>query len=174
MTVRLAILALVLAASVPAGAVSVPPELSGRVAAARPAGCADYRFLFFRLYRAELWTDAAAAPGEEFGLSLIYHRSFSRDELVSSSISEMARMSGRPEASFATARAALERAMQGVAEGDRYTAWRDGTGRVEFFLNGKSTGALTPDADLFLDIWLGPASRDQERRATLLTGRCDD
>ena len=171
MILRLVLLALALGAG---SAAAAPPELSGRVAAAHPAGCADYRFLFFRLYRAELWTDALALPGEEFGLSLVYRRGFSGDELVSSSISEMARISGRAEASFADTRAQLRRAMRSVAEGDRYTAWRNGPGRVEFFLNGRPTGALTRDSDLFLDIWLGPASRDPERRNTLLSGRCDD
>ncbi len=154
------------------GALAAPPELADRVASARPAGCADYGFLFFDLYRAELWTDAEA--GERFGLSLTYRRDFSRDELVSSSISEMARMSGRPETSFAEVRAELWKAMRDVAEGDRYTAWRNGPDHVEFFLNGSPTGALTEDADLFLDIWLGPQSRDPQRRDTLLSGSCDD
>ncbi len=171
MILRLVLLALVLGVESAAAAL---PELSGRVAATHPSGCADYRFMFFRLYRAELWTDAIALPGEKFGLSLIYHRGFSHDELVSSSISEMARISGRAEASFAATRMQLRRAMRSVAEGDRYTAWRNGPGRVEFFLNGRPTGVLTQDSDLFLDIWLGPASRDPERRNTLLSGRCDD
>ena len=170
MMLRVAVLSSVLAA---ASAVAAPPELSGRVAAERPAGCAEYRFLFFGLYRAELWTDAATPPGRTFGLSLVYRRGFGRDELVSSSISEMARMSGRPEESFAAARSELRRVFREVAEGDRYTAWRSGPDRVEFFHNGRATGALTRDADLFLDIWLGPASRDRERRAALLSGRCD-
>ena len=175
MRVRLALLPLLLAAaSIHAGAMAAPPELSGRVAAERPAGCADYSFLFFDLYRAELWTDSAWLPGEEFGLSLVYRRHFDRDDLVSSSISEMARMSDRTEASFGAARAELKKAMRSVEEGDRYTAWRAGFDRVEFFHNGSATGALTHDADLFLDIWLGASSRDLERRATLLAGRCDD
>lgn len=155
-------------------AVAAPPELAGRVAAERPAGCAEYRFLFFGLYRAELWTDDALPPGASFGLSLVYRRGFRRDELVSSSISEMARMSSRPEASFGAARSELRHAFREVAEGDRYTAWRHGPGRVELFHNGRATGVLTHDADLFLDIWLGPASRDQERRAALLSAGCDE
>ena len=172
MTLCRAILALSLAAA--GSAAAAPPELSGRVTAERPAGCVDYRVLFFTLYRAELWTDADAVPGRSFGLSLVYRRPFGREELVSSSISEMARMSGRPEASFGAARAELERAMRGVGEGDRYTAWRGRPGLVEFFHNGNPTGTLTQDAELFLDIWLGAASRDPERRAALLAGRCDD
>jgi len=174
MTFRLAMVAFLFGLAGIGSAAAAPPELSDRVSAARPAGCADYSFLFFSFYRAELWTDAAEMPGETFGLSLIYSRSFSRDDLVSSSISEMARMSGRPEESFRAARAALEQAMQGVVEGDRYTAWRSGPGSVAFFLNGTPTGALTQDGDLFLDIWLGPDSRDPEGREALLSGRCDD
>ena len=171
MMLRVALLASVLAAG---SAIAAPPELSGRVAAERPAGCAEYRLLVFGLYRAELWTDAATPPGRTFGLSLIYRRAFGHDELVSSSISEMARMSGRPEGSFGAARSELRRAFRDVAEGDRYTAWRHDSDRVEFFYNGKTTGHLTHDANLFLDIWLGSASRDRERQAALLSGRCDD
>ena len=158
-----------------ASALAVPAELADRVTAQRPAGCTDYRFLLFRLYRAELWADTAASlPGTRFGLSLVYHRAFGREELVSTSILEMARMSNRAEASFAPARAELEQAMRTVTQGDRFTAWRSGPDRVEFFHNGLATGALTHDADLFLDIWLGLASRDPERRDQLLAGRCDD
>ena len=171
MMLRVAVLSSVLAVG---SAVAAPPELSGRVAAELPAGCAEYRFLFFDLYRAELWTDAAPLPGRSFGLSLVYRRGFGRNELVSSSISEMARMSSRPEASFGAARSELRHAFREVAEGDRYTAWRHGPGRVELFHNGRATGVLTHDADLFLDIWLGPASRDQERRAALLSAGCDE
>ncbi len=153
---------------------AAPPELADRVAAERPAGCTEYSFLFFRLYRAELWTDATELPGQNFGLSLVYRRGFKREELVSTSISEMARMSGRPESSFSAARAELAIAMRNVGEGDRYTSWRSKPGRVEFFHNGVATGVLTHDTGLFLDIWLGPGSRDQKRRATLLAGRCDE
>lgn len=149
------------------------PELSGRVAARAPAGCADYGFLFIGLYRAELWTDAETAPGEEFGLTLVYRREFSRDVLVSTSISEMARMSGRPEGSFDPARAQLEAIMRTVSKGDRFTAWWDGSGDVEFFFNGMGVGVLEKDADLFLDIWLGSRSREPGRRDQLISGRCE-
>ena len=151
-----------------------PPELLGRVSSERPAGCAEYRFLFFGLFDAELWTDAAVPPGGKFALSLVYRRKFSREELISTSISEMARMSGRSEESFAATNAALGRIFRDVTAGDRFTAWRSGPDRVEFFFNGQETGALTGDASLFLDIWLGPESRDSRRRDRMLEGDCDD
>ncbi len=175
MTVRLALALLAfVVASVHEEADAAPAELSGRVAAEHPAACVDYAFVFLDLYRAELWTDSAWLPGEEFALSLVYRRSFDRDDLVDSSISEMARMSDRTEGSLDAARAELEHAMHNVVEGDRYTAWRSGKGHIEFFLNASATGVLTHDADLFLDIWLGSRSRDPDRRDTLLAGRCDD
>ncbi len=171
MTLRIGILAVSLMAGMAAAA---PPELAERVPAEGPSGCAEYRFLFLRLYRAELWTGAEAPPGEEFGLTLTYRRDIDRDELVSTSISEMARMSGRPEASFGAARAELEQAMRNVSVGDRYTAWRTASGEVRFYFNGDPAGRLTQDADLFLDIWLGPSSRAPAQRDALLSGRCDD
>lgn len=157
-----------------AGAAAAAPELAGRLDSERPAGCADYAFLTAGLYRAELWTDDGAPPGDRFALSLVYRRDFSRRTLVSASIIEMARMSGRPRNAFDGARAELERAFRDVGKGDRLTAWRSAPGRVEFFHNGDATGALTHDAELFLDIWLGPGSRDPKRRAELLSGGCDD
>ncbi len=155
-------------------AFSAPPELSGRVAAERPAGCAEYGFFFFSLYRAELWTDAAAPPGPNFGLTLHYRRGFSHDELVSTSIREMVRISGRSDENFDAAMAELSQAMRNVTEGDRITAWREGPDRIAFFHNGLPAGELTSDAGLFLDIWLGPESLDPKRRDALLSGRCDD
>jgi len=154
-------------------AVAAPPELSGRIAAVHPAGCAEYRLLLIELYRAELWTDSVTPPGQTFALSVIYRRGFGRETLVSSSISEMARMSGRPTESFDAARVELGNAMRTVRKGDRLTAWHGASGAIEFFHNGEATGQLTHDPDLFLNIWLGPESRDPGRAAKLLGGRCD-
>ena len=115
----------------PAGqaAASPPPELRGLVAATVPVGCTEYSILFWDLYRAELWSDASALPGREFGLSLTYLSDFTRGELTESSVDEMSRMSGRPESSFAAARSEMDAAFRDVAEGDRITAWRQ-DGRV--------------------------------------------
>lgn len=157
-----------------ASAAAALPELAGRVASGQPAGCAEYAFLAVPLYRAELWTDATSRPGDAFALSLVYRRGFDWGTLVATSIDEMARMSGRPRHAVDAARRELAQAFRSVEKGDRFTAWRGSPGRVEFFLNGSRTGALTHDADLFLDIWLGPDARSLKRRDELLSGRCDD
>jgi len=152
---------------------ATPSELAPLIEAERPAGCSEYRLLFWDFYRAELWTDARDLPGEAYGLSLTYRSKFSRDELVEASIDEMARISGRPEADFDAARAEMARTFRDVVPGDRITAWRAAPGRVIFFVNGAEMGALTQDAELFLSIWLGEKTRHPEGRMALLDGRCD-
>ena len=85
-------------------AYALPAELRGLVTSQRPAGCSEYSYLFWDLYRAELWSDARQLPGDRYGLSLTYLSEFSRDALVQSSVDEMMRMSDRPESTCAIAR----------------------------------------------------------------------
>ncbi|HUS55327.1 MAG TPA: hypothetical protein VMY41_15155 [Thermohalobaculum sp.] len=152
---------------------AAPEELRGLVGAEQPAGCSDYSFLFWDFYRAELWSDAQRLPGETFALSLIYRTSFTRAELVDSSIDEMLRISDRPKASFAEVRRELENSFRDVVPGDRITAWRASPDRLRLFLNGAEIGVLTREVDLFFSIWLGADSRHQEGREALLGGRCN-
>jgi len=156
-----------------APAQATPVELRGLLDAARPAGCAQVSFLVWDFYRAELWTDAKALPGSRYGLSLTYRSAFSRDELVQSSIDEMARISGRDADAFEALRPELHEAFRDVAKGDRITAWRAGPDDLRFFYNGAETGRLTRDVDLFLDIWLGRKARDKDTREALLSGQCN-
>ena len=150
-----------------------PSELKNLVASAKPAGCADYRFLLFNLYRAEIWSDSKSLPGKQYGLSLTYRSDFSRDELVETSIEEMSRISGRSEKSFSTARKQLRSAFRSVKKGDRITAFRESPKRVRFFKNGRATGSVTSNADLFMSIWLGPKTRFKGDRDEMLSGRCE-
>lgn len=152
---------------------ATPSELRELVDADRPAGCSEYSFMFWDFYRAELWTDEVDLPGAKFGLSLTYLTDFSRDDLIKSSIDEMVRISGQPEASLAEARREMQQGFRDVEPGDRITAWRAGPDELRLFVNGEETGALTRHVDLFLTIWLGEETRHPKGRAALLAGRCD-
>ena len=167
------ILSLVLVGLLGSPAFSKPRELVGLVSAAKPVGCSEYSYLFWDLYRAELWSDASALPGSKFGLSLTYRTDFSRETLVQSSVEELARMSGASKNAFTAIRNEMNRAFRSVKTGDRITAWRDPAGFVRLFHNGKETGQIRSGADAFMDIWLGPKSRDRKGRRALLSGRCD-
>jgi len=168
-----AALALSLAAAGPAGATAIPAELQGLVSTPRPAGCSEYSFLLWDVYRAELWSDASRLPGDAFALSLTYRTDFTRAELVDSSVAEMARISRQPESAFAAARKEMAEVFRDVTPGDRITAWRAGPDRLRVFVNGQETGALTREVDLFLAIWLGQDTRHPAGRQALLEGRCD-
>ena len=152
---------------------ALPLELRDLVDAPHPAGCSEYRMLFWDFYRAELWSDAAELPGDVFGLSLTYRTDFTRKELLKSSVEEMSRISGRPKSAFAEASVELQRAFRDVGPGDRITVWRAGPNELDLFVNGQRTGALTREVDLFLAIWLGEETRHPEGRRALLAGRCD-
>lgn len=152
---------------------ATPSELQGLVDADRPAGCSEYSFMFWDFYRAELWTDDPDLPGKKFALSLTYLSDFSRDALVKSTIDEMVRISGQPEASFADARLKMQQIFRDVEPGDRITAWRAGAEKLRLFVNGTETGTLTREVDLFLAIWLGEETRHPEGRKALLSGHCD-
>ena len=157
----------------PGTVLATPAELRGLVGAEQPAECSDYSFLFWDFYRAELWSDARRLPGDTFALSLIYRTTFTRAELVDSSIDEMMRISDRPKASFAEVRRELENSFRDVVPGDRITAWRASPDRLRLFLNGTEIGVLTREVDLFFSIWLGAESRHPEGREALLAGRCN-
>ena len=154
-------------------AVGLPVELRDLVESPEPAGCSDYRFLFWDFYRAELWSDARELPGEAFALSLVYRTDFTRDELVENSIKEMSRIAERPVAAFTQVASEMRQAFRDVARGDRITAWRAGPDRLQLFVNGRETGALTDEIDLFLAIWLGEDTRHPDGRQALIEGRCD-
>ena len=174
MTLRVSLLALLSLLAVNVGrAATVPEELRGLVDAPRPAACSEVSFLFWDLYRAELWSDSGELPGSPFGLSLTYRSIFSKQELVDSSISEMARISRREETTFAVSRTELVDSFRDVIPGDRITAWRSGPSKMRFFHNGAETGTMIHDVDLFLDIWLGDRARHKESRQALLSGQCD-
>lgn len=159
--------------SVPAFANERHPEYNDRIEEHAPIGCVNYKFWFFRLYRAELWSDSIPISDVDYGLTLIYDYQFSQHDLVWASISEMARISNRPKSDFESVRLKLEKIMRAVSKGDRFTAWRAGDKTLEFFFNGEPVGVLDEEVKLFLAIWLGEKSRKPELARQLLDGKCN-
>ena len=80
---------------------------------------------------------------------------------------------GHTICAFGEAAAEMTRAFRAVDTGDRITAWFESSARVRIFHNGTETGAITSEPGLFMDIWLGSKTRDEDGRSALLSGRCD-
>ena len=147
-------------------AFAAPAEIRVTLGASEPVGSVNVRQFGFNLYRAELWTrDAKAFSwGRPFALTLHYNRSFSAELLVDSSIAEMARLSGRPEAAFGGLAGKLRRCFADVAAGDTITGFSRSASAASFFVNGRKScdvnhAGFSRD---FFGIWLKPAARNPQ------------
>ena len=149
-----------------------PVELDKDIRTSQPYGQGALTWLFLTAYDATLWTDAREwSMNEPFALTLVYHMSFSTEELVLRTLDEMKKVSPgiTPEALQRHARM-LQRAFPGVKAGDRMTALHAPGQPVRFFHNGRPTATSDDSAfaEPFFAIWLSPATSEPSLRRALL------
>lgn len=163
--------AVVLAAVAPAASEERPPEVSRMVAGAELRGAARVDFLTLPLYRAQLWTpeQQSLEQADRFALSLTYKRGFRARSLAKGSVSEIARIEGRPTSAFSDLERALIDCFADVSAEDRITGVSASSDTAAFFVNGVQSCTLTyPNLrDRFFGIWLGSDSRYPEVTARL-------
>jgi hypothetical protein len=157
-----------------ASAHAQPPEIASAIHAEKPYGTGTIKLVVVPVYDAALWTDAPqwsmTAP---FALSLTYHMGFSSAEIVARSEKEMRRDDpALSPAALAAFGKAMARVMPSVARGDRVTGLSMPGGKVEFFHNGRATGAVGAPgfAKAFFGIWLSPRTTEPALRTSLLRG----
>ena len=169
----LAALSVAACAMLQAHAATLPDEVRASLGRSWVVGgSGEARWLGFSLYRAALWS----APGgyradAPFALALHYSRDFSRERLVDSSISEMARL-GASAAQRLRWRVGLEQAFPDVTAGEVIVGLRlPGEGAV-FYHQGRLTARLADEdfARLFFAIWLDRRTRLPDLREALLSG----
>jgi len=151
---------LTLAAASGAQAREKPPELAGAVEATRAVGAADFRVLFWPVFRATLWSgDGAFDWAAPFALSLTYARTFTADQLTDKTVEEMARLTGRGANEFTAFGREFGACIDDVGPGDRITAISVDDEKARLFLNGRQKCTLERPAlrREFFGIWL---SRD--------------
>jgi hypothetical protein len=164
--------AIVASALLLAGAASFPPkppEIGAWIDAPHPYGVGTASWLVFTAYEASLWADSGTwSMSSRFALSLQYRMSFTKEELVESTINEMGRVAPGFDASWY--RNDLERAFANVVDGDRITALHLPGEGVRFFHNGNPTATVEHAvfADPFFAIWLSEGTSAPELRADLL------
>jgi len=155
-----------------AWAIPRPEELANHVRATQPYGEGSLSWLFITAYDASLWTDAQRwSMNEPFALTLVYHMSFSTDEMVERTLEEMKALSPNlgPDEMQRHAQL-LRRAFPPVKAGDRITAIHTPGQPVRFFHNGRmtATSADSGFADPFFGIWLSPKTSEPSLRRALL------
>lgn len=152
----------------PATAYARHPEIATELGQARMHGASSYQVLAWPVFDAELWSGQPRFTWDApFALSLTYRRDFTREALVSRSVSGMsdrARISS-PEA--------LSERLRGcfadVRAGDRFTGVSLGADTARFYLNGRRTCEITwPGfSRAFFGIWLDARGADRSFSARL-------
>ena len=114
-------------------AASKPQELHSIIVATKPYSEAALKRFVFYAYDAQLWTDAKPWSYENpFALSLIYHMSFSTQELADKSIEEMEGLQVLSAKQKQNYLSILTKAFPNVKEGDRITAVYKPNAGVDF------------------------------------------
>lgn len=154
-----------------AGAIEKPPELAKAPEAAAIVGAASFRVLFWRVFDASLWSrDGAFDWDTPFALSLTYAREFTAHQLTTTTVEEMARLSGKPLQTFSHFGAEFMGCIDDVGIGDRITAVSVTQNQARLFLNGEERCALErPELRRqFFGIWLARNSAFPDETARLI------
>ena len=141
----------------------IASDIRAQLSAAERIGQVQVRFVGLRLYSAALFTEEGAPFNwsRPFALELKYARRFSRERLVSASMSELERMEGRRTDHSAIA-SKLKACFRTVKASDRFVAIPDGKNSVRFYHNGRQTCRLS-HANIrsrLLGIWLSDRARN--------------
>jgi hypothetical protein len=134
--------------------IALASPIKSALIGAEVRGSATFRDLGFPLYQAWLYTRDGAPLDwlQDFGLELRYLRKLSENDLVASTLDEMARI-GSP----VPVKDQLKRCFDSVDKGDRYLAISDGPNRVGFWRDGQWVCTLSyPQIkQRFMAIFLG-------------------
>lgn len=135
-------------------------------------GEGTFRFFGFTLYDAKLYGSCRAPVFEQpFALELKYQRSFTRAQLVQSSLDELERMNALPDEATRTRwEHDMQQAFADVKAGDTFTGHYHPEEGARFYLNGEPTAQIRDPlfARHFFGIWLDRETRAPGLRASLL------
>lgn len=137
----------------------------------RLSGEGVFSWSVFKLYRARLLTHTGAFdPAKPFLLDLHYLRTLKGEQIVSTSIDEIARLNEISQDQRHEWTQALTEMIPDVCLGDRLLGWFTPGNQVEFFSASQVLG-LVKDADfvrMFSAIWLDERTRSPQLRQALL------
>jgi hypothetical protein len=143
------------------------------VADPRKIGEAVLKYLFWDVYRAELYAPAAGwRPDAPFALSLNYLRDIDGADIADRTISEMRDQGFDDENKLSAWRIQLRVIFPDVSDGTRLTGVRDADGNTIFYRDGGKIGEIKDPSFTrrFFDIWLGDKTSEPALRRALLGG----
>ncbi|MGB0630688.1 MAG: chalcone isomerase family protein [Alphaproteobacteria bacterium] len=168
-----AVLVLLCLAPGPATAGSAEALAARYFANPQKVGEAVLRYLFWDVYRAELFAPAARwRPDAPFALTLNYLRDLDGADIADRTISEMRDQGFSDEKILSDWQARLRAVFPDVSDGTRLTGVRDRGGRTIFYRDGRKIGEFDDPSFTrrFFDIWLGEKTSEPALRRALLGG----
>lgn len=134
-------------------------------------GRSSFYVSVFHVYDAELWAPATGFSWDDpFRLKLTYARKIKADQLVNTSLKEMARIFEGEAEDFEVLRSSLVTCFRDVKKGDVIEGVSESRNAAVFFFNGNETCRLAlPEASYqFFSIWLNENSRSPKQTRRLL------
>lgn len=137
-------------------------------------GRSSFYVSIFHVYDAELWAPAAGFSWDDpFRLKLTYARKIKSEQLINTSLKEMARIFDAQVEDFEALRAPLAACFRNVKKGDVIEGISESRDTARFYFNGEETCRLNlPEASYqFFSIWLNERSRSPKQTRRLLGQR---
>lgn len=134
-------------------------------------GSGEMRWFGFAIYGAKLWRSGETWRSDApYALELSYRRNISAEQLVETSIEEIARLGEKDEQRLRQWRVALAQVFPAVRESDTIVGVHEPGRGARFFHNGRQTGRIDDAAlaSAFFAIWLDPRTKAPDLRARLL------
>ena len=150
---------------------ALPSAVLEQVPAFHQVGKGTHSYFGLKVYHVTLWaTGARWNPDEPHALDLESNRAISRDQLTAAGMDEMARLGlGSPQ-QLQSWRAAMDRLLPSVKQGDQLVIFCAPNHKTSFFYNGHTRGEINDPAfgPAFFSIWLDPRARNAALRKSLL------
>ena len=134
-------------------------------------GQSSFYVSIFHVYDAELWTPATGFSWDDtFRLELTYARKIKADQLVNTSLKEMARIFDGEVEDFEALRSSLKTCFRDVKKGDVIEGVSESRNAAIFYFNGEETCRLNQQeaSFQFFSIWLNERSRSPKQTRRLL------
>lgn len=133
-------------------------------------GAASFKWLFWRLFDAELRSSEPSFDWDRpLALVITYRTDFSSEELTQATLDEMRRVTSWETARIEVLREPVARCMADVSAGDTFTAVSEDDASVRLYLNRDHRCTLSAPGlkRAYLGIWLSERSRYPEQSLAL-------
>lgn len=142
-------------------------QLSERLSTMNMIGSASFRFMFWSIYDAELYTEQPVFDFEafpEFILNLDYQRGFSSEQIIKETEKQLTILNQTSIEDMNAWLAQLENILVDVDKGDRISLYVDENRHSSFFFNGSFLGQIEEESFSrnFSSIWLARNDRYSE------------